>query len=122
MLKGCLVLVEHFVLNPTYPPDRALLPDTEIRIVPDMAHANDTSGRIDRKEPTRMPSDAATTETDKSSSADEILLRLKITTFVDKFVSNFDRVKLNMIEPVWEELVKTVAALEARGMAGARTE
>ncbi|KAF9356547.1 hypothetical protein BGX34_009868 [Mortierella sp. NVP85] len=122
MLKGCLVLVEHFVLNPTYPPGRALLPDTGVRIVPDMANANETSDSIDRKEPTRMPSNAAKTETDKSSSADEILLRLKITTFVDKFVSNFDRVKLNMIEPVWEELVKTVAAVEARGMAGARTE
>ncbi|ORZ27296.1 hypothetical protein BCR41DRAFT_392621 [Lobosporangium transversale] len=48
--------------------------------------------------------------TDKSSLS-EIQLRLRITMFIDKFVSNFDRVKLNMIEPAWEDLTNYIEML-----------
>ncbi|KAG0004261.1 hypothetical protein BGZ79_009845 [Entomortierella chlamydospora] len=113
-LIGCLAIVERSVLTPT-------------KIVPGSSERQDSSGSTGevevklkelsvsaRTSDKSNPGMSSTGATDKSS-AEEILLRLKITTFVDKFVSNFDRVKLNLIEPAWEELEKSVEALFESG-------
>ncbi|KAG0305926.1 hypothetical protein BGZ98_003292 [Dissophora globulifera] len=55
------------------------------------------------------------------SGVNEIILRLKITTFVDKFASNFDRAKWDMIGAAWEDLVDAVKALETGGQAQPKT-
>ncbi|KAF9925155.1 Histone deacetylase hda1 [Linnemannia zychae] len=44
----------------------------------------------------------------ETSSAEEIQLRLAIVNFLNKFVSNFERVKLGMIEAAWLDLTKVV--------------
>ncbi|KAF9434361.1 hypothetical protein BGZ76_008137 [Entomortierella beljakovae] len=79
MLIGCLGLVERHVL--TWPAGM--------------------SRRNDKKMENMSISE-------EKANAEEIMIRLKITTFVDKFVSNFDRVKLKEIEGLWQELLKNV--------------
>ncbi|KAI8605302.1 hypothetical protein EDD21DRAFT_440472 [Dissophora ornata] len=124
MLVGCLTLVEHFVLTPSACASPAtfggVLASTSC---PDSLSARrNISSALEAmtiSEPsTPRPSTTSTSSStgatqliDRSSSA-EIQLRLKLTTFVDKFVSNFDRAKLSMIEPAWEDLLKNVGILE----------
>ncbi|KAF9186491.1 hypothetical protein BGZ50_002423 [Haplosporangium sp. Z 11] len=108
MLVGSLALIEHFVLA---------IPDEEA--ISKSSHLYDTAIP---SPPTPVSSACASTsginsntaEADKSTAA-EIQLRSRISMFVEKFVSNFDRGKINMIEPAWEDLLKSVEALEARG-------
>lgn len=113
MLAGCLALVEHFVL---------LAEDVGMKVnvssdrkergsqgsnTPDMV--NDLSNIKNSKRNVKKGGEekAAGSVVDKSSSA-EIRLRLAMMNFLSKFVSNFERVKLPMIEAAWLELVKSV--------------
>ncbi|KAI7829775.1 hypothetical protein BC939DRAFT_440552, partial [Gamsiella multidivaricata] len=126
MLVGCLALVEHLVLTPTSQPppsspaigldgptgDYGVLQKSQII-------SASTEGEFSPLIPSTTAASTVSSinngsAVDKSSVA-EIQLRLKITTFVDKFVSNFDRVKLSMIEPAWEDLQKNAQGLETRG-------
>ncbi|KAF9204488.1 hypothetical protein BGZ49_005243 [Haplosporangium sp. Z 27] len=101
MLIGCLAIVERVVL----------IQDENLKV----NFSGSTEGieaRLEEKgsfRDGRINGDNASV-VDKSSK-EEIMLRLKITTFVDKFISNFDSVKLNLIEPAWKELENSVELL-----------
>ncbi|KAG0037113.1 hypothetical protein BGZ82_003139 [Podila clonocystis] len=47
------------------------------------------------------------------ASQEDIQVRSRVTMFVDKFASNFERAKLNLMEAAWEDLAKGIAGLEA---------
>ncbi|KAG0034856.1 hypothetical protein BGZ81_002622 [Podila clonocystis] len=47
------------------------------------------------------------------ASQEDIQVRSRLTMFVDKFASNFERAKLNLMEAAWEDLAKGIAGLEA---------
>lgn len=44
---------------------------------------------------------------------EDIQVRSRLTMFVDKFASNFERAKLNQMEVAWEDLAKGISGLEA---------
>lgn len=47
------------------------------------------------------------------ASQEDIQVRSQLTMFVDKFASNFERAKLNLMDVAWEDLAKGIAGLEA---------
>ncbi|KFH67299.1 hypothetical protein MVEG_06034 [Podila verticillata NRRL 6337] len=49
----------------------------------------------------------------EGASQEDIQVRSRLTMFVDKFASNFERAKLNLMEPAWDDLAKGIASLEA---------
>jgi len=99
MLTDCLVLVEQLVLATTG--------DSTLNgmAVPQGTKTAGTSPGV-----VAMTSTGGDAAVDRSS-AGEIQLRLRITTFVDKFVSLFERVKLEMIESAWQQMDKEVRLL-----------
>jgi len=121
MLAGCLAMVEHFVLVRGPPVSlemkhgAQLLPLPCSAVVAENGRAT-TKGKVASKGNVYSSSNnrggdgAVGTEgpmVDRSSAA-EIRLRLAIVNFLNKFVSNFERVKLPTIEAAWEDLLKTV--------------
>ncbi|KAF9142091.1 Histone deacetylase hda1 [Mortierella sp. GBA39] len=114
MLAGCLALVEHFVLlaedvdmNVGVPSDRkgqgSQGSDT-------LDKANDGNNIKNNKKKVEKGGEekVAGSVADKSLAA-EIQLRLAMVNFLNKFVSNFERVKLPMIEAAWLDLVKSMS-------------
>ncbi|KAF9094123.1 Histone deacetylase hda1 [Mortierella sp. AM989] len=115
MLIGCLAVVEHFVLTPPQrTPALSLLDGSSAeggeRLEAKLEGLSISASGKTSPSTLGLGNNSSGGATDKSS-ADEIMLRLKISTFIDKFVSNFDRVKLSSIEPAWEELAKCIEAL-----------
>ncbi|KAF9343991.1 hypothetical protein BGX26_004942 [Mortierella sp. AD094] len=117
-LIGCLAIVEQSVLTPTK--IAPALSQLDVLSVVEREDSSVSTGGVEVKlrelsisagTSDKSNSGISSTGATDKSSAEEILLRLKITTFVDKFVSNFDRVKLNLIEPAWEELEKSAEVL-----------
>ncbi|KAF9958802.1 hypothetical protein BGZ72_010864 [Mortierella alpina] len=116
MLVGCLALVEHFVLRmpgtpkvPSCPTSRESRSRTPQVISVD-ALSPGASTPATPSTPLPTCNSKSGTPADRSAAA-EIRLRSKLTTFVDKFVSNFDRVKLTLIESAWEDLLRGVDAV-----------
>ncbi|KAF9089222.1 hypothetical protein BGX23_006842 [Mortierella sp. AD031] len=132
MLAGCLALVEHFVLaggstsfqtgNGSNVAEIAgvqslsLSDNTGTPSPPTTSEGNKTpnKGRNIESPRNRSETPPRTMENsgavDKSSAA-EIRLRLAMVNFLNKFVSNFERVKLPMIEAAWFDLLKSVEPL-----------
>ncbi|KAG9064620.1 hypothetical protein KI688_002878 [Linnemannia hyalina] len=113
MLAGCLALVEHFVLlaedvdmNVGVPSDRK---EKGVQGSDTLDKANDSNNIKNNKKDVEKGGEekVAGSVGDKSSAA-EIRLRLAMVNFLNKFVSNFERVKLPMIEAAWLDLVKSV--------------
>ncbi|KAF9290194.1 hypothetical protein BGZ88_007428 [Linnemannia elongata] len=113
MLAGCLALVEHFVL---------LAEDVDMRVgVPSDRKEKESQGsntldkvngsnniKNNNKSAKKGGEEKVAGSVVDKSSAAEIRLRLAIMNFLNKFVSNFERVKLPMIEAAWLDLVKVV--------------
>ncbi|KAF9289712.1 hypothetical protein BGZ68_008794 [Mortierella alpina] len=117
MLAGCLALVEHFLLRmpetskvSSSPTSEESKPRTPVAVSAEPSSL-EASSSSSPSTPIPTYSDKSGTSTEGSTAA-EIRLRSKLTTFVDKFVSNFDRVKLTLIEPAWKDLLKGVDVLE----------
>jgi hypothetical protein len=122
MLVGCLALVEHFVLLAEEEDGG----DDDDRVVVTSARKDEShekaiggvndNGNSDNRNIGKKKNGkegkgkeekvVVGTVVDKSSAA-EIRLRLAIVQFLNKFVSNFERVKLPMIEDAWLQLVKS---------------
>ncbi|KAG0264438.1 hypothetical protein BG011_006797 [Mortierella polycephala] len=123
MLAGCLALIEHFVL--AIPDEEAILRSSHSYSAGAASTPTPSSSSSSSPSPSPSPSPSTSginsnTIAADMSTATEIQLRSRISMFVEKFVSNFDRGKMNMIEPVWEDLLKSVEVLEAKSR-GRRT-
>lgn len=112
MLAGCLALVEHFVLlaedvgmKVGVSSDRKEKGGQERNTLSKVNYGNNIKNNKNVKKGGEEK--AAGSVVDKSSAA-EIRLRLAMVNFLNKFVSNFERVKLPMIEAAWLDLVKSV--------------
>ncbi|KAG0289988.1 hypothetical protein BGZ96_006528 [Linnemannia gamsii] len=119
MLVGCLALIEHFVLLAEEEGEKGTVVALSGRkdenhdkgfdsvngngIIDNSNNSKKKNGKMGKGEEEKV----AGTVVDKSSAA-EIRLRLAIVQFLNKFVSNFERVKLPMIEAAWLDLVKSV--------------
>ncbi|KAG0200957.1 hypothetical protein BGX28_006111 [Mortierella sp. GBA30] len=120
MLAGCVALVEHSVLAW---PSNATVPQVPCcpkkRVDLDIIdHSSGTAPlsleNLCLSSPstwTFKPYGNGGTPIERSTLA-EVRLRSRITMFVDKFVSNFDRGKLDTIEPAWADLTKCIDTLE----------
>lgn len=121
MLVGCLALVEQFVLlaEEGDKDEKGMVVASSGRRDENHDKAfdgvigngnNDNSNNGKKKNGKKGKEEevkVAGTVMDKSSAA-EIRLRLVIVQFLNKFVSNFERVKLPMIEAAWLDLVESV--------------
>ncbi|KAF9129703.1 hypothetical protein BGW39_003893 [Mortierella sp. 14UC] len=114
MLAGCLALVERFVLV-----EGRSWEDSGVVGYPRSSGKCNSNGSADKEsvkangsnnKNKKDDSKVAGMVVDKSSVA-EIHLRLATVNFLNKFVSNFERVKLPMIEAAWLDLVKAVDPL-----------
>ncbi|GJJ74987.1 hypothetical protein EMPS_07345 [Entomortierella parvispora] len=99
MLADCLVLIEYLVFSGVV--ESTLDNTTALQGTKTVAISKGT---------TVMTSTGGDMAIDRSSVG-EIQLRLRITTFVDKFVSLFERVKLELIESAWEQMDREVRPL-----------
>ncbi|KAF9906726.1 hypothetical protein EC991_000318 [Linnemannia zychae] len=114
MLAGCLALVERFVLVE----GQSLEKSGSVGCTRNSSNSNGKGETdSDNSEPSGIGNKnknkdkkASGTVLDRSSVA-EIQLRLAMVNFLNKFVSNFERVKLPMIEAAWLDLVKAVSPL-----------
>ncbi|KAF9156308.1 hypothetical protein BG015_006153 [Linnemannia schmuckeri] len=117
MLAGCLALVEHFVILPEDDVDtkvgvwsdkkREGSPGNNTNNTPDKVDGNNNSTNSRKYGKKREEEKTVGTVVDKSSAA-EIRLRLAIVNLLNKFVSNFERVKLSTIEAAWQDFVKSI--------------
>ncbi|KAI1294134.1 hypothetical protein EDD11_008215 [Mortierella claussenii] len=107
MLLGCLALVQKFIMTS----ESSLMYQSIQATRESRLTVNPTTERAYPLDKSSTTTARSITSSDKSSAAD-IALRLKLTTFLDKFVSSFDKAKFNLIEPAWEDLTKGIRALE----------
>ncbi|KAF8945650.1 hypothetical protein BGZ47_002256 [Haplosporangium gracile] len=114
MLAGCLALVEHFVILPEEDVDMKVgvwsdrkKEGSQGNNTPDKVDISDNRNNSMKNGKKGEEEKAAGVIVDKSSAV-EIRLRLAIVNFLNKFVSNFERVKLPTIEAAWLDFVEAV--------------
>ncbi|KAG0045801.1 hypothetical protein BGZ83_008981 [Gryganskiella cystojenkinii] len=116
MLTDCLVLIEQLVMSTS----SALSTDSssERQQEPQQPTRSTTGVPATTTRPvlesSHTPEGKTIIQVIDRSSTSEIQLRLRITTFVDQFVSQFEKVKLELIPLAWEQMDKHVGLLLER--------